>query len=91
MRVGNVSLQFHCIYDNEFTMCKPDTKFSSEWQFQARLQPQLRKDDEHMSIQQTTEATAAPEDDVLNQTLPTNPLFVTPWMENVDPTSEPAE
>jgi hypothetical protein len=35
---GNVSPQFHCIYDNEFSTCKRDAKFQSLWQIKAKLQ-----------------------------------------------------
>jgi len=34
---SNVSPQFHCIYDDEFTMCKIDTKFTSIWQIKAKV------------------------------------------------------
>ena len=37
-QTGNVSPQFHCIYDDEFATCKRDAKFSSLWQFKAKLQ-----------------------------------------------------
>ena len=29
---GNVSPKFHCIYDDKFTICKWDSKFTSLWQ-----------------------------------------------------------
>jgi hypothetical protein len=35
---GNVSPQFHCIYDHEFATCKRDAKFTSLWQFKAKFQ-----------------------------------------------------
>ena len=35
---GNVSPQFHCIYDDEFSTCKRDAKFASLWQYKAKLQ-----------------------------------------------------
>ena len=34
---GNVSPQFHCIYDDEFATCRRDVKFQSVWQDKARL------------------------------------------------------
>lgn len=34
---GNVSPQFHCLYDDAFATCKTDAKFSSLWQFKAKL------------------------------------------------------
>ena len=34
---GNVSPQFHCIYDDEFATCRRDVKFQSVWQAKARL------------------------------------------------------
>ncbi|MEM7283838.1 MAG: reverse transcriptase domain-containing protein, partial [Pseudomonadota bacterium] len=37
-QTGNVSPQFHCIYDDEFHTCKKDAKFSSLWQTKAYLQ-----------------------------------------------------
>jgi hypothetical protein len=35
---GNVSPQFHCIYDDDFSICKRDAKFQSLCQFKAKLQ-----------------------------------------------------
>jgi hypothetical protein len=37
-QTGNVSPQFHCIYDDEFATCERDAKFTSLWQFKAQLQ-----------------------------------------------------
>ena len=34
---GNVSPQFHCLYDDEFSTCKRDVKFNSIWQSKAKL------------------------------------------------------
>ena len=34
---GNVSPQFHCIYDDAFTTCRRDFKFNSIWQTKAKL------------------------------------------------------
>mmetsp|Transcript_15936 Transcript_15936/g.23135 ORF Transcript_15936/g.23135 Transcript_15936/m.23135 type:complete len:124 (+) Transcript_15936:1326-1697(+) len=34
---GNVSPQFHCIYDDDFDTCKQDTNFTSQWQYKAKL------------------------------------------------------
>ena len=34
---GNVSPQFHCIYDDEFATCRRDVKFNSVWQDKAKL------------------------------------------------------
>ncbi|CAJ1938610.1 unnamed protein product [Cylindrotheca closterium] len=36
---GNVSPQFHCIYDDEFATCKRNAKFKSLWQVKAKLMP----------------------------------------------------
>ena len=33
---GNVSPQFHCIYDDAFTTCRRDFKFNSIWQTKAK-------------------------------------------------------
>ena len=38
MQSGNVSPQFHCIYDDEFSTCRRDAKFTSLWQYKAKLQ-----------------------------------------------------
>ena len=35
---GNVSPQFHCIYNNDLNTCKRDSKFQSLWQSKAKLQ-----------------------------------------------------
>lgn len=37
-QTGNVSPQFHCIYDDEFATCRRDAKFQSLWQHKAKLQ-----------------------------------------------------
>ncbi len=37
-QTGNVSPQFHCIYDDDFATCKRDAKFTSLWQTKAKLQ-----------------------------------------------------
>ena len=37
-QTGNVSPQYHCIYDDEFATCKRDAKFISLWQYKAKLQ-----------------------------------------------------
>ena len=34
---GNVTPQFHCIYDNEFSTCRTDAKFTSAWQIKAKI------------------------------------------------------
>lgn len=36
-QTGNVSPQFHCIYDDGFDTCKTDAKFKSLWQSKAKL------------------------------------------------------
>ena len=36
-QTGNVSPQFHCIYDDDFSTCKRDAKFESLWQYKAKL------------------------------------------------------
>ena len=52
---GNVSPQFHCIYDDEFNTCRRDAKFTSLWQYKAKLQrpkpgitAEIRRMDEQM-------------------------------------------
>jgi hypothetical protein len=37
-QTGNVSPQFHCIYDDDFSTCKRAAKFKSLWQYKAKLQ-----------------------------------------------------
>lgn len=37
-QTGNVSPQFHCIFDDSFETCKRDAKFQSLWQYKAKLQ-----------------------------------------------------
>ena len=34
---ANVSPQFHCLYDDDFSTCKVDAKFSSVWQIKAKI------------------------------------------------------
>ena len=36
-KTGNVTPQFHCLYDDEFASCKRDAKFNSVWQAKAKL------------------------------------------------------
>ena len=36
-KTGNVTPQFHCLYDDEFATCKRDAKFNSVWQVKAKL------------------------------------------------------
>ena len=36
-RTGNVTPQFHCLYDDDFDTCKRDTKFISLWQHKAKV------------------------------------------------------
>ena len=35
--IGNVSPQFHCLYDDEFATCKRDAKINSVWQAKSKL------------------------------------------------------
>jgi len=52
-QTGNVSPQFHCIFDDSFETCKRDAKFQSLWQSKAKLQsapfrfnsPDVKRDD----------------------------------------------
>ena len=34
---GNVTPQFHCIYDNKFSTCRTDVKFISVWQIKSKV------------------------------------------------------
>lgn len=36
-QTGNVSPQFHCIYDDDFATCKRDANFTSLWQHKAKF------------------------------------------------------
>ena len=36
-QTGNVSPQFHCLFDPDFNTCKRDVKFQSIWQHKAKL------------------------------------------------------
>jgi hypothetical protein len=36
-QTGNVSPQFHCIFDDDFSSCKTDARFQSLWQQKAKL------------------------------------------------------
>ena len=36
-QTGNVAPQFHCIYDDEFSTCKRDANFTSQWQHKAKF------------------------------------------------------
>jgi hypothetical protein len=44
-QTGNISSQFHCIYDDDFSTCKCDAKFKSLWQYKAKLQSKLATTD----------------------------------------------
>ena len=82
---GNVSPQFHCIYDDDFATCKRDAKFDSLWQFKAKLQSRPNNDNFDVPILPTTvvnESAAS-----LPPAAPPLPIFITPW----EPPSEPMD
>ena len=38
MQTGNISPQFHCLFDPDFNTCKHDVKFQSLWKHKSKLQ-----------------------------------------------------
>ena len=85
-RSGNVSPQFHCIYDDDFATCKRDADSNSQWQIKAKLQssPTLNENFD-ISISPTTNH---PSPSILPPTVPFFPSFTTPWETPLDDFSE---
>jgi hypothetical protein len=73
---GNVSPQFHCIYDEEFATCKRDAKFNSLWQYKAKLQSKTFSVD-HVDALPTADKLTKPI--VLPDAADPLPRFVEPW------------
>jgi hypothetical protein len=86
-QTGNVSPQFHCIYDDEFKTCKRDAQFKSLWQMKAKLRSKKKSTDRFDALptvplpQQRVGATpvSAP---IPIPPAPADPLpqFVEPWI-----------
>ena len=72
---GNVSPQFHCIYDDNFNTCKRDAKFQSLWQSKAKFQtvPRVTYTVDVLPTSASDSESDLPE--------PSDPLarFVVPW------------
>lgn len=86
-RSGNVSPQFHCIYDDAFDTCKRDSKFESDWQYKAKLQSRPFANIPVIDILPTVPIpmnTASP--NLPNAAVP-SPRFVTPWNPIDSPTA----
>ena len=52
-QTGNVSPQFHCIYDDDFDTCKRDAKFVSLWQAKAQIQSKPHTNTKFLDILST--------------------------------------
>lgn len=75
-RTGNVSPQFHCVYDDDFSTCKRDAKFVSLWQHKAKLVERTESDPAILDVLPTTAV-----EQVLNKSNPLEPppMFSSPW------------
>ena len=77
--MGNVSPQFHCIYDDEFQTCKRDLKFILEWQNRAKLQAHPSQDAEYELICATKPGKISPSSGTSKTWPQMLPLWVDPW------------
>ena len=74
---GNVSPQFHCIYDENLNTCHRDSRFKYLWQGKAKLQTILKYEKHIVDVLPTSTSTSSgiglPESDG------PLPRFVVPW------------
>ena len=78
-QTGNVSPQFHCIYDDDFDTCKRDAKFVSLWQAKAWLQSKPDTNAKFLDILPTQSVRDPTNGTQLPDAGPPPPEFTIPW------------
>ena len=73
---GNVSPQFHSIYDDDFATCEKDAKFESLWQYKAKL---YQRQQQHESQVLSPNSLLQPPTPSLLPTTSIPPDFVDQW------------
>ena len=86
---ANISLQFHCTYDNEFSTCKRNVKFTSEWQYRAKLQEHNNAQMKHDFVM--TLPTQHKVQEVQAKKFEPHPLLIQPWTQDVLQDSQPSD
>ena len=76
-QTGNVSPQFHCLYDDAFDTCRRDAKFQSLWQLKAKLHLDARKPNNGSKLASPTGSLPNPASK--EGVGPIAPRLVTPW------------